>query len=108
MTARGGGVNVARAMISRRLLAILLVGVVLATGIAAAVHAHVDAGASHDGGGCAVCRLAHETAPPSLAPVSLAVVVPSPRAFEAEPIVLHDAELDAVRSPRAPPRPENS
>ena len=91
-------------MISRRLLAILLVGVVLATGLAAAVHAHADS-ASHD---CAVCRLAHESAPPALAPVSLTVAVASLLVFEAEPIVLHDAELDAVRSPRAPPRSENS
>ena len=96
-------------MISRRLLAILLVTVVLATGIAAVVHAHADAPTgSHDAGACPVCRLAHETAPPALAPASLTVEVESPLHVDAPPIVLHDADLDAVRSPRAPPRPENS
>ena len=96
-------------MISRRLLAILLVTVVLATGVAAAVHAHADGPTgTHDSGACPVCRLAHETASPALAPASLTVAVASPLRFEAPAIVLHDADLDAVRSPRAPPRPENS
>ena len=99
----------------RRLLSALLVPVVLATGLAAAVHAHLpriatptgvttDAGTStHDGGSCPVCRLAHETAPAALAVVTFAVAAPSWAIGDAADPIPLECAVDLARSPRAPP-----
>jgi len=102
-------------MTSRRLLAALLVPVVLATGIAAAVHAHLprweartgvatDTGASvHDAGSCPVCRLAQESAPVALPMATLGEPVASWTIGDAaEPVPLATA-VDLAGPPRAPP-----
>jgi hypothetical protein len=98
----------------RRLLSALLAPVVLATGLAAAVHAHlprietrsgITADATfhvHDAG-CPVCRLAHESAPAALPVATFAVAAPSWTIGDsAEPVPLECA-VDLARSPRAPP-----
>ena len=98
----------------RRLIAVLLAPVVLTTGLAAAVHAHlpriatpagvnVDASASTHDGSCPVCRLAHESAPAALAVETFTVAAPSWTIGDAaEPVPLESA-VDLARSPRAPP-----
>ena len=94
-------------MTPRRLLAAILAAVVLATGVAAAVHAHsphTGAG-THDSESCAVCRLAHESAPAALAPVCFVVVATTSLYLEAPLVVAAEPDLDPARSPRAPPRP---
>jgi len=98
----------------RRLLSALLVPVVLATGLAAAVHAHLprmatpngvttDAGTSTHDGSCPVCRLAHESAPAALAIATFAVTAPSWTIGDAADPVPRECAVDLARSPRAPP-----
>ena len=98
----------------RRLLSALLAPVVLATGLAAAVHAHlpriatpagvnVDVSVSAHDGSCPVCRLAHESAPAALSVATFTVAAPSFAIGDAaEPVPLECA-VDLARSPRAPP-----
>ena len=97
-------------MTPRRLLSALLLPVVLATGLAAAVHAHVpkiathaDAGATTHDGSCPVCRLAHESAPAALPVATFAVAAPSWAIGDAADPVPHECAVDLARSPRAPP-----
>jgi hypothetical protein len=104
-------------MTLRRLLSALLVPVVLATGLAAAVHAHLpriearsgvtaDAGATaHDGGSCPVCRLAHDSTQTALVPVSIAHQIASWTIGDASEPVPLESVVDLARSPRAPPVP---
>ena len=101
----------------RRLLSALLVPVVLATGLAAAVHAHLpriearsgvtaDAGAvAHDGGSCPVCRLAHESAPAALSVATVGEIAASWTIGDASEPVPLESVVDLARSPRAPPVP---
>ena len=103
-------------MILRRLLAAVLAPVVLATGLAAAVHAHLprfearsgvtaDIGASvHDAGSCPVCRLAHESSPAASTYAGIAGIACSGRPVESVPSLAIEVTLDHGRSPRAPPR----
>jgi len=104
-------------MTLRRLLSALLVPVVLATGIGAAIHAHLpkfearsgvtaDAGiATHDGGSCPVCRLAHESAPAALSVATIGEIAPSWTIADAADPVPLGTLVDLARSPRAPPVP---
>src|SRR5262245_57403175 len=101
-------------MTLRRLLSALLVPVVLATGLAAAVHAHlpriatptgvtVDTGASTHDGSCPVCRLAHESAPAALSVATFAVAASSWTVGDAADPIPLECAVDLARSPRAPP-----
>ena len=94
-------------MTFRRLLGTLLLPVVLLTGLAAVQHTHSsDVGpGAHDAGACAVCRLAHESAPAALPPMSLPDLAATWHVDDLPSLLTHDGELDFARSPRAPPRP---